>query len=135
MTYRKTLAMAAAALTAGGLTVIAQPAAAKGRPIVVTAAEDELVRYVHYADLDLASSQGESLLNRRVGRAINSLCAEATEGLDRSLQLSIAKGRCPSGAWDGARPQMALAVQRAHDIAMTGSSNIAATAIVISLPQ
>jgi len=136
MTYRMTFAMlAAVATTTGTLTMIAAPAVAKGQPIVVTASEDELVRHVAYADLQLASAQGESLLNRRVDRAIASLCSEATDELDRSLQLRIAKGSCHSGAWDGARPQIALAVQRAHDIAMTGSSTIAATTIVIALPE
>jgi hypothetical protein len=40
---------------------------------------------------------------------------------------------CANDAWDSATPQIAQAVQRAKDIAMTGKSSIAATAITINL--
>jgi hypothetical protein len=43
--------------------------------------------------------------------------------------------KCDNRAWGEARPQIARAVQRAHDIASTGTSPIAAAAITISLAQ
>ncbi len=41
---------------------------------------------------------------------------------------------CDTSAWGGARPQIARAVQRAREIAATGSSTIAAAAITIAVP-
>lgn len=125
----------ATAITAGGLFVVSPPASAR-QPIVVTApAEDMVVRRVSFADLNLASTAGEKTLNHRVGGAVTSLCIEAVGPDTRSLSSTIANMRCTRQAWDGARPQIANAVQRARDIAATGSSAIAATAIVISIPQ
>jgi hypothetical protein len=46
-----------------------------------------------------------------------------------------AEHACRSDAWAGARPQMALAVQRAREIAATGSSNIAAVAISVAFAK
>jgi hypothetical protein len=43
--------------------------------------------------------------------------------------------RCSGLAWDGARPQILRAVQRAREIAATGSSSIAAAAITITIPE
>ena len=135
MTYQKTLAMlAAVAMTAGGLAAMSPSAAAKGRQIVVTAPSDELVRHVSYADLNLASVDGQTTLNGRVDGAVADLCSEATGARDGNARLAVAIRFCAIGAWDGARPQIARAVQRARDIAATGSSTIAATAIVIALP-
>jgi hypothetical protein len=42
---------------------------------------------------------------------------------------------CSGLAWDGARPQILRAVQRAREIAATGSSSIAAAAITITIPE
>jgi UrcA family protein len=111
-------------------------ASAARRPIVVTApAQDLVVRRVSYADLNLASFTGEKILNRRVGSAVGDLCNESTGGDTRSLHGTVNMMRCSKQAWTGARPQIARAIQRAREIASTGSSTIAATAITISLPQ
>jgi hypothetical protein len=40
---------------------------------------------------------------------------------------------CSDEAWDGALPQMAQAIARAEEIALTGKSSIAATAITIKV--
>ena len=136
MTYRKTLTMLAAlSVTAGGLGVAAPPAVAKSRTLYVTAPLDQVTRRISYADLNLATAHDEAVLNGRVDGAVDDVCLEATGGRDGSLQTSVAMKGCEFGAWDGARPQIARAVQRARDIAATGTSTIAATAITIAVPR
>jgi UrcA family protein len=137
MTCAKIVSLCVAtAITAGGFFVVSPPASAR-QPIVVTgpSREDIVVRRVSFADLNLASTSGEKTLNHRVGGAVTSLCIEAVGPDTRSLSSTIANMRCTRQAWDGARPQIASAVQRAREIAATGSSAIAATAITISIPQ
>ena len=137
MAYGNLLSMCAAvAITAGGLVVMAPKASAQHRPVVVTApSNDTVIRRVSYADLNLSTNAGEQLLNKRVGGAVNSVCEEATEFATGSFQAKGARRACSLAAWDGARPQIQRAVDRAREIALTGSSTIAATAIVISIPQ
>ena len=132
MKYGNVISLCAAVtITAGGLFVLAPPAFAKTPTLVVTAPADIVVRHISYADLNLASAPGERTLNRRVGSAVASLCDEAVgEGYQGFEYMS-----CKDGAWRGARPQISLAVQRAHEMAVNDSSSIAAVAITISLPQ
>ena len=135
--YGKLLSMCAAvAVTSGGLFLLASPASARA-PIVVTAplAEDIIVRHVSYADLNLAAAAGLNTLNSRVGGAVEDLCTEAVGGYESGITFKFNMVRCSRDAWSGARPQIAQAVQRAHDIAFTGTSNLAAVAITISLPE
>jgi len=135
MLYAKALSMCAAVgITTFGVLLMSPDASAK-QPIVVTAPTHLVVRHVSYADLNLASASGEKILNRRVGTAVGDLCLEATGGDNRSLHGTVNMMRCKSEAWGGARPQIASAVQRAREIAFTGSSTIAATAITITLPE
>jgi UrcA family protein len=138
MLFAKALSMCAAVgiTTVGVLVMSPDHASARGRPIVVTSSSENLiVRRVSYADLNLASATGEKVLNRRVGSAVGSLCREATGSDTRSLNVSISMIRCSDQAWTGARPQIERALQRAHEIAATGSSAIAAVAITISLSE
>ena len=126
----------AVAITVGGLFLVAPPASGKSPPIVVTAPDDYVVvRHISYADLNLASATGERTLNRRVDGAVSDLCLDATGGNDGSFSFKSNMMKCDNRAWGEARPQIARAVQRAHDIASTGTSSIAATAITISLAQ
>jgi UrcA family protein len=126
----------------GALTVVltaltvSSPARGKeGRPVVVTANPDVVTRSINYADLNLASLPGEVTLNRRVGSAVRSLCEEAT-GADVSFYgLSEADRLCRTSAWSQARPQIGAAVNRAREIASTGTSTIAAAGIRIALPH
>jgi UrcA family protein len=136
MTYNKILSLSgAAAITLGGLFLVASPASGKA-PIVVTAPDDNVVvRRISYADLNLASATGASTLNRRVNGAVSDLCSEATGGDDGSFNFKFNMMKCDGRAWGEARPQIARAVQRARDIASTGASPIAAAAITISLAQ
>jgi UrcA family protein len=139
MEYGKLISMAAAAaITAGGLVFMARPAAGKP-PIFVTAPPvnpaDIVTRHIGYADLNLASAAGERTLNRRVGGAVNSLCLEVIGGNDTSMESMAAEYHCATSTWTQARPQIAQAVQRARDIASTGSSSLAAAAITLSVPE
>lgn len=133
MIYHKPLAMlVSVALTAGGLAAIASPAKAQGQRLeVVGKKTDNPTRAVRYADLALASLEGQKMLKRRVASAVSSVCNEAV-GETRELSDDRA---CHDFAWEGARPQMALAIQRARDIAATGSSSIAAAAVTITAPN
>jgi UrcA family protein len=136
MIYYKMLSLSGAvAITIGGLFLVASPASGKSSPIVVVAPEDVVVRHISYADLNLASAAGGRTLNRRVGGAVNDLCLEATGGNDGSFSFKTRMKKCDNRAWGEARPQIARVIQRAHDIASTGTSSIAAAAITISLAQ
>ncbi len=104
-----------------------QPVDAKKRPVVVTAPHpDQLVERVSYSDLNLVLSSDQTTLNRRVGRAINNVCPES--------EMILVRTHCRSYARNGATPQIALAIERATQIAQTGTSSIAAVAISISVP-
>jgi UrcA family protein len=136
---RKTYALsklAAAAVTIGGLFLPLTSTAAKERPVVVTAppenAANLVVRRVSYADLDLAVPAGVTELNDRVRFAIGEVCEEANLFDNGSTSYRWGTMQCRGIAWDGARPQIAQAIRRADDIAATGWSPIAATAITIS---
>jgi UrcA family protein len=135
---RKTYALsklAAAAVTISGLFLPFASATAKETPVVVTAPPQEadlVVRRVSYADLDLAVPAGVTGLNDRVRYAIGEVCKEANLFDNGSTSYKWGTMQCRGIAWDGARPQIAQAIQRANDMAATGWSPIAATAISIS---
>jgi UrcA family protein len=131
MYSEKTLALlAACAITLGGLA-IAAPAIAKEKPVVVTAPQDEVpTRRVSYRDLNLATPLGEKTLFSRVGYAVKGVCNEAT-GSNAEFYAEMS---CRKGAWSGARPQIAQAIQRAHELAQFGTSSIPAVAITIAFP-
>ena len=114
------------------LLLAASASAAQEEPVVIYG-EPENVRTerVTYADLELANRGDQRKLNLRVAGAVKRVCLyeNGRSGLqDRGYY------NCSDGAWDGARPQIAQAVQRATDIAMTGQSSIAASAITITVP-
>ena len=124
----------AVGITGGSFAVVATPVHAKS-PIVVVADADIVTRHISYADLNLASLSGEATLNGRVGGGIRSLCLEATGGGDASFMPNIQSRKCRTSAWSQARPQVSQAVSRARDIALTGTSSIAAVAITINLTK
>ena len=131
MNYTKALAMCGAALiAAAAIATTATPLHA--RPIknvtVVARPGEYLTRHVSYADLNLASRPDVRTLNHRVDYAVNDVCTEVA--MD-SYQFT--KQECARDSWDRARPQIERAVQRAREIAATGSSSIAAVAITIGL--
>ena len=133
MRYSKSLHACAAIAAFAGAAAFASPAFGKPAPIVVTAPPDTVVRHVSYADLNLAVPAGERTLVGRVRTAVNDLCGEITGGSDGSWMGQRILDTCNDSGWGQARPQISLAVQRARDIAMTGTSSIAATALSISV--
>jgi UrcA family protein len=92
----------------------AQPSSQEA-PIVITRrifpSPDLLVRTVSIADLDLKSAAGQQEMEKRVGKAVEDMCAIVGP-------LPSYKGPmeqpCRDEAWASARPQMTYAVQRAH---------------------
>jgi len=122
----------AAGLVAGGL-FFSTSADARDSAVLVTAPTELVVRHVSYADLDLGQPAGVTTLNDRVNFAVGDVCTEANLGDSGGFSFKAGMLRCSNHAWDDARPQIAQAVQRAHDIATTGSSPIAAAAITISI--
>lgn len=115
------LAVCAASFLGG--TAVAQP------PIVVST-EPVPTERVSYADLNLASADGVERLTNRVRRAVTHVCAP-----HYSRDTLVDYTDCKSFAWSGARPQMDLAIQRAQQIALNGTSSIAPVAILIAVPQ
>lgn len=118
---------------AGGMTLallIGMSAAASAQDVTIVQerpADDQLTEYVSYADLQLATRHGERVLNGRVREASRRVCAPQKEMFDNL--------GCRRFALKGARPQIALAVARAREIAANGTSSIAPVAIVIATPQ
>jgi len=136
MKYVKALSISAAVVvTAAATFVPASPALGKTPRIVVDAPVDALARHIAYADLNLASPEGERTLSNRVESGVNGMCVDGAGGNDGSFLYKDYMMRCSGAAWRQARPQIALAVQRAHEIAATGTSGIAAAAVTISLPK
>jgi UrcA family protein len=136
MTYVKALATCTTiAVTAAALFAVASPSVAQPPSVFVTAPADVVTRHISYADLNLASVAGERALDHRVGGAVSDLCLDATGGNDGSPDFKFSMKRCSGFAWKEARPQMDRAIQRARQIASTGSSSITAAALTISLPR
>jgi UrcA family protein len=98
----KTLAALAAALAASALVV----------PTAGLAQETESVR-VSYADLNLATDLGQSVLERRIGRAAQAVCGVAD---NRVLKEWAFMKDCRNGAIAGAQPafQAAVAAAKRH---------------------
>ena len=126
---RKTAAVLSG-VTASLLVAASASAAQEQRVVIYGEPENVRTERVTYADLDLAERSDQRKLNVRVTGAVKRVCL--FENNRSGLQDRGYYG-CANGAWDGARPQIAQAVQRATDIAMTGQSSIAATAITIQV--
>jgi UrcA family protein len=105
-------------------------ASAKDVTVVSSSPEDSLSERVSYADLDLASTAGVKVLASRVRLAVRHVCAPVAE---RTTYVQF--NDCRSFAWGGARPQMDRAIERATQLASTGTTSIAPVAILIAAPQ
>jgi UrcA family protein len=116
------------------LLVAAPVSAAQQGPVVVygglyAGSENTRTERVSYADLDLTNNKHQKRLNLRVTGAVKRVCLyENNHGLQDSGYYD-----CADEAWDSAKPQIAQAVQRSKEIALTGRSSIAATAITINI--
>jgi UrcA family protein len=123
---------AAVAIASGSTMVLTSQAFAKEQTTTVTAIDDPdmITRRIAFADLNLASMQGEKMLNRRVGSAAISLCRDMLPAADY-----LWSSGCQDKVRSGARPQIESAVMRARQIAQVGHSSIAATAITLSISR
>jgi UrcA family protein len=97
MTLRPALLMIAA-VTFAGPALAADP---------LTVRPD--VRTVHYADLDLGSSAGLAVLERRVARAVSAICA-VPQGL-QGLAVEQEQARCISETSASSRDLVNAAVR------------------------
>jgi UrcA family protein len=109
-------------MAVAAIGVTASPVDARKRPVVITAPHpDQPVERVSYHDLNLVLSSDQKTLYQRVNRAIRNVCP------DNEMIMVLLD--CRSYARNGAKPQIALAIERATQIAQTGSSSIAAVAL------
>jgi UrcA family protein len=129
MNRRRIASAIGGSLAVAVLIGTASPAAARDVKVVAHRSSDIQVERVSYADLDLTSKRGVRKLNARVDGAVSRVCF-AFDYID-----SETKANCRSYAWNGAKPQIALATQRANELAQTGFSTIAPVAIRIALPN
>jgi UrcA family protein len=123
----KTVAILSA-LSAG---MLAAPTAAiaQERPVIINADPNVRTEHVSFASLDLAKPSDQKKLHFRVAGAVERVCLRdvGRDGLQDRGYFT-----CERNAWDGATPQIANAIARASEIALTGTSSIAATAITVS---
>jgi UrcA family protein len=125
---RKTAAVLSG-VTASLLFAASASAAQQSRVVVYGGSENTRTEHVSYTDLDLTNDKHQKRLNLRVTGAVKRVCLyENSHGLQDTGYY-----HCADDAWSSAKPQIAQAVQRATDIALTGHSSIAATAISINL--
>ena len=128
--FNRTAAAVLSGVTAS-LLVAASASAAQNKPVVVYGgSENTRTEHVSYADLDLNNNKHQKRLNLRVTGAVKRVCLyeNSRPGLQDSGYY-----HCADDAWSSVKPQIAQAVQRSKDIAMTGQSSIAASAITINL--
>jgi len=128
---------AAAATTALSLLAVA-PAHAQSEPFVVTAPRtaDLPMMRVGYRDLNLTYAPARVTLIRRVDYAVKQVCFESDQRSVRTLPSYIQYVDCSKFAWNGARPQLAAAINQAWaQAARTRNGAVAMSgAITISAP-
>lgn len=129
----KLMSLCAAVAIAAGTLAAANPALGQEFQTTTVTGRHSDVEYVtervSYRDLNLAIPAHEEKLVRRVKYAVNRLCSPYLS------HMGFSDRDCRSFAWNGAKPQIDRAVQRAREIATNGFSSIAPVAIAISLPQ
>ena len=86
-------------LLAAALTISTAAAAAPAF------AQDTVSTTVRTSDLNLSTSVGEMLLERRIGATIDRMCGQADP---REVAASLAVLGCRKSAWASARPQIAV---------------------------
>ena len=130
--YVRMYAAVLSGVTASLLITATTAEAAQDRPVVVYAEPDANVRTerVTYSDLDLARDRDQRKLHLRVAGAVKRVCLfeDGRAGLQ-----DLGYYECATDAKQEAAPQIAQAVERARQLALTGQSSIAATAITISV--
>jgi len=119
---------ATAAIIGGTATAALAQQQGQSTTIVGERAVDEDTRSVQvsYRDLNLALARDERILKSRVGAAARVAC-----GSDDSHVGDRTFVHCLIAARTGAKPQVALAVRRAREIAATDTSSIPLVAIAV----
>jgi UrcA family protein len=132
--YKALSLCAAVALTALSVAVVT-PAQAKSQPVTVTAqrASDLPTQRVSFADLNLASASDQGILETRVGHAVKEVCGEREQLAIKTLTSFSHYVACRDFAWDGARPQLAAAIDRARAMALNGNGAVAVGSLAISI--
>jgi UrcA family protein len=110
---RKMACWGAAGFIGSALLIVAASPAHGQPPVEVVAQKDVPTRIVPFGDLSLATKAGQRILFRRVGYAVREVCPD--EDLAGAYYDSE---HCKKFAWQGARPQ----ISRAIDRAMSGST-------------
>jgi len=136
--YKALSLCAAVATTATGLLTISS-AQAQSEPFIVTAprAPDVAVMRVGYRDLNLTYAPARVTLIRRVDYAVKQVCFEHDQRAVRALPAHMEYVDCSTLAWNGARPQLAAAINRAWANAgrtSYGAAAMGGLAIVVSAP-
>lgn len=67
---------------------------------------------VDYGDLDLAREKGVTRLDRRIAAAIDELCGDERDQLERSAVRAVR--RCSRDVWPDVATQRQLAIERAR---------------------
>ena len=118
---------------AGGVTLallVGMSAAANAQDATIFGERPDdqaMTERVSYLDLDLTSEAGEATLVGRVRGAVRRVCIDQPS--------SRPYFACRRVAWQGAKPQIDLAVARSQEMALNGRSEIPMAAIVIAVPQ
>ena len=135
--YKAQSLCAAAAMTILSLFAVT-PAHAKSDPVVITGqrVSDLPTRRVNFADLNLAAAADQRALERRVASAVKQVCFAGGHAIDQTVKSYVNFRGCSDFAWDGARPQIAAAVNRARAFALNenGAVAVGSVAITISAP-
>ena len=102
------------------------------RPVVVVGEpEPAATQRVSYADLDLATSEGERALVRRLRGAVRNVCAEEVG----PSAIVYVEHSCRKLTWRDTQPQLGSAISRARQMAESGASSTAATVIVVRVAK
>jgi UrcA family protein len=91
-------------------------------------AEEPISVGVSYADLNLSSTTGQQILQRRIAYAAMSVCGVADH---RDLKFSSAVSDCRAGAIGDAQPAYAAAVAAARH----GMVEVLGAALIVTAPR
>lgn len=113
----RTLPCIAAAVFVGSMLVLGATGVAHAQaPVIVQGKlhiDPETQRVVPYGDLNLADSNAQKVLVRRVGYAVDDLC-DAHPFEHRDFERWGQIRYCRTAAWNSANPQIAAAIQQAQ---------------------
>jgi UrcA family protein len=113
--HYKALSLRAAIVTAALSVLAVSPALAQDESLLVTAprAVDMPTMWVSYRDLNLTYAPARVTLIHRVDYAVRQVCQESDQRAVRTLRSHMDYVSCSNFAWNGARPQLAAAFNRA----------------------